>query len=342
MPKRNARVAFRLRAPGAREVRLGSPDLQGLGKGEMIRDPAGIWNLAVDNVVPGAYRYRFLVDGVETLDPASGSTAESLGNAWSLRLVEGSNLFDLRDVPHGTVARVPYRSTATNGWRRAHVYTPPGYESGRGSYPILHLLHGSGDTDDAWTSVGRAAMIFDNLIADGKMVPAVVAMPAGHTRPAGTPAPDGEFVRDFLESWQPFVESRWRIRRDARHRAVAGLSMGGFHTMELLAARPDDFGTAGVFSAGIGGLLPRPGRPAANPSWETMHADALARLATGKSLRSLWIAIGKDDFLLETSRATSALLQRHMVPHQHVETEGGHTWLVWRDYLSTFAPTCFR
>ncbi|MFM7322465.1 MAG: alpha/beta hydrolase-fold protein [Armatimonadota bacterium] len=341
MPRQN-RLEFRLRAPGARSVRLGSPDIQGVGKGEMTRDATGNWTLAIDGVVPGAYRYRFVVDGVETLDPANGATAESLGNAWSLVLVAGSPLFDLRDVPHGAVSRIPYRSTVVDGWRRAHVYTPPGYESGKGTFPILHLLHGSGDTDDAWTSVGRAAMVFDNLIADGKMVPAIVAMPAGHTRPAGTPAPDGEFVRDFLECWQPLVESRFRVRRTARTRAVAGLSMGGFHSMELLAARPDDFGTVGIFSAGIGGLLPRPGRPAVSPPWEETHRDALARLATAKTLRKLWIGIGKDDFLLETSRATDALLTRHKVPHEHVETSGGHTWLVWRDYLSTFAPACFR
>src|SRR5262249_5953293 len=144
---------------------------------------------ALDPVDPGAYRYLFNVDGVLTADPRNQAASQSNGNVWSVLVVPGSDFMDAADVPHGAVARVYYRSAALGKDRRMTVYTPPGYESGTDKYPVFYLLHGAGDSDDSWTSVGRANFILDNLIAAGKAKPMVVVMPNGHTGPFSFIAP---------------------------------------------------------------------------------------------------------------------------------------------------------
>src|SRR5205085_6584849 len=180
------------------------------------------WEVTLDKVNPGAYRYNFNVDGVTVIDPRNPLTSESNENTWSLVYVPGADFMDTKDVPHGAVAEVTYQSSALNRARRMHVYTPPGYELGKGSYPVFYLLHGASDSDDSWSSVGRAGFILDNLIAAKKSKPMIVVMPAGHTRPfgrgvpasraqggpprAGTQPPPDEFVQDFVTDIMPYVE----------------------------------------------------------------------------------------------------------------------------------------
>src|SRR5262245_50790772 len=208
------RVTFRLLAPNGENVRLTGGDIPGNGQGAaMKKGEDGVWEVVLGPLDPGAYRYTFNVNGVSTVDPRNPSNSESNNNVWSMVYVPGSEYSDTRNVPHGAVASVTYRSSALNKSRRMHVYTPPGYESGKDHYPVFYLLHGASDSDDAWTSVGRAGYIFDNLIAAKKAKPMVVIMPAGHTsqttggRGTGGGASSGpdEFARDFMTDIMPYA-----------------------------------------------------------------------------------------------------------------------------------------
>ena len=175
-------ITFRIFAPKAEAVKLSGSDIPGNGKGApMIKGTNGVWELTIGPIDPGAYRYEFNLDGVPVIDHQNPATSGSRNHVWSLVIVPGSDFMDTRQVPHGVVAAVTYYSKSLQCFRRLHIYTPPGYETGKGKFPVFYLLHGSGDCDEAWTSVGRAGFILDNLIAAGKAKPMVVVMPAGHT-----------------------------------------------------------------------------------------------------------------------------------------------------------------
>ena len=341
------RVTFRILAPKAEAVKLAGTDIPDNPQGTPLAKGAeGVWEGTLGPLPPGAYRYNFDVDGVSVIDPRNPATSESNENAWSLVYVPGSDVMDTRDVPHGAVAAVTYYSKALKRSRRMHVYTPPGYEKGGGTYPVFYLLHGAFDCDDSWTSVGRAGFILDNLIAAGKAVPMIVVMPAGHTGPfafgAPRPATD-EFVADFTGDVMPYAESQYRVQADRAHRAIAGLSMGGGQTLTIGMSRLDDFAYLGVFSSGVFGITGRgPGAGEPGPSFEERHRATLDDAAKKKGLKLLWFATGKDDFLVETSRATVEMLKKHGFTVAYKESSGGHTWANWRDYLAEFAPQLFR
>src|SRR5262245_44356991 len=160
------RVAFRILAPRAESVRLSAGDIPGSGQaGQMTKGTNGVWEVTLGPINPGAYRYNLNVDGVSVIDPRNPATSESNNNTWSLIHIPGSDFMDTRNVPPGAVAAVTYWSTSLNRFRRMHIYTPPGYENGKGQFPVFYLLHGAGDCDDSWSSVGRAGFILDNLIA---------------------------------------------------------------------------------------------------------------------------------------------------------------------------------
>jgi enterochelin esterase-like enzyme len=260
-------------------------------------------------------------------------------------IVSGSNVFDTRAVPHGAVASVLYNSMTLGGIRRMHVYTPPGYESGRDRYPVLYLLHGSGDVDESWSTVGRAGIILDNLIAAGKAKPMIVVMPAGHVNGAGAPlgaeldanasvAGTDPFVKDFITDLLPHIEKTYRVLTDRKSRAIAGLSMGGGQTLNIAIPHLDRFGYIGVFSSGIPANV--------SDAWEHEHLAELDNVAAKRGLQLLWFGTGKQDFVMETTQSTLALMKKHGFAPVFVESEGGHTWLNWRDYLSEFAPQLFR
>ncbi|MGD0200204.1 MAG: alpha/beta hydrolase-fold protein [Bryobacteraceae bacterium] len=350
------RVAFHIRAPQAQSVRLIGTDIPGNLQGTaMTKGDNGIWEITLGPIDPGAYRYNFTVDGVPVIDPVNPAVSESNNNVWSLFYVPGAEFMDIRDIPHGTVAAATYYSRVLKRFRRMHVYTPPGYEMGRGKYPVFYLLHGAGDCDDSWTSVGRAGFILDNLIAANKAKPMVVVMPAGHTsrgfRERG--APD-DFVQEFLDDILPYAESHYRIIADRQHRAIAGLSMGGGQTLNIAIPHLDRFAYVGVYSAGVFGIagpVRPPGAPPATPSapappsgpaWEEQHAAELDNAAAKRGLRLLWFGTGADDFLIGTTRATVDMLKKHGFQPVYQESPGGHTWINWRNYLNEFAPQLFQ
>ena len=331
-------VTFRLYAPKAETVKLGSEFKN--GNLDMTKADNGVWSVTA-TVDPGTYRYTFNVDGVRTLDPKNPLLSESVGNANSMFVVPGAPYMDVADVPHGAVAVINYKSTALAGrMRRMHVYTPPGYElGGREKYPVFYLLHGAGDNDDCWTSVGRANYILDNLIAAKKAKPMIVVMPAGHTS-AGrfTPGSGDEFLKDFTEDVVPYVERHYRVLTDRKDTALAGLSMGGGQTLSLFGAHPERYAYVGVFSSGV---LARQS-PTSVEDWGTEHAATLDSPAAKKGLKLLWFSTGSEDRLLPISKSTVEMLNKHGFKAEFDESAGGHTWINWREYLNHFAPLLFQ
>jgi enterochelin esterase family protein len=344
-------VVFRVYAPQAQNVRLSGGDIPGNNPGATLtKGDNGVWEATLGPIDPGAYRYNFNVDGVATIDPRNPSISQSNNNVWSMFHIPGADFMDTKDVPHGAVAAVTYYSTVLKKFRRMHVYTPPGYEGGQGRFPVFYLLHGAGDCDEAWTSVGRAGFILDNLIAAKKAKPMVIVMPAGHTG-SGAFQPGGPdaFVQEFSTDIQPYAESHYRVYTDRANRAIAGLSMGGAQTLNIAVPNLAKFAYVGVYSSGVLGIVPRAGRegapppaPATGPSWEQQHLAELDNAGARKGLKLVWFSTGKDDFLMPTKIATVDLLKKHGFDPVFKESLGGHTWINWRNYLNEFAPQLFQ
>jgi enterochelin esterase family protein len=361
-------VTFRVLAPTAQTVELRSPgDIPGVGgRGvappQLTKNADGVWERTFGPLPAGAYRYVFNINGVPVVDSRNPSTSQTNTTVYSLAVVPGSDVFDTKNVPHGAVAAVYYNSTALGGIRRMHVYTPPGYETGRDRYPVLYLLHGAGDVDESWSSVGRAGFILDNLIAANRAKPMIVVMPAGHVNGAGAalggvvPAAAAQgmpgvgsgpdpFANDFQTDLMPYIEKNYRVLTDRQSRAIAGLSMGGNQTLNIAIPHLEKFAYIGVFSSGIisGG---RGAAPADNTpfgeAWEKQNLAALDNAAAKRGLNLLWFSTGKEDGLIATTRNTVELLKKHGFKPVFIESEGAHTWLNWRDYLSSFAPQLFQ
>jgi enterochelin esterase family protein len=344
------KITFRILAPKVESVRLTGGDIPGLGQGsQMTKGTNGVWEVTIGPINPGAYRYNFNVDGVSVIDPRNPATSESNNNTWSLVNVPGADWMDTMDVPHGAVASVTYYSTALKRFRRLHVYTPPGYELGKGKFPVFYLLHGAGDSDDSWTSVGRAGFILDNLIAAKKAKPMLIVMPAGHAgafRMGGPRPAVDEFAQDFLDNIMPLIEKNYRVYTDRKSRALAGLSMGGGQTLNIGIPNLEKFAYLGVYSSGVFGITGggRGGstNAPAGPSFEEQHRAKLDDAKLKKGLRLFWFATGKDDFLVATSRATVEMFKKHGFDVVYKETDGAHTWINWREYLNEFAPQLFQ
>jgi enterochelin esterase-like enzyme len=336
-------VTLRLRAPSAERVDLVSGgDIPGVpiqGGLALTKSADGVFAVQLPALASGAYRYRFSVDGVATNDPSNPSTSESNGNAWSLFYVPGADFMDTQRVAHGSIGEVHYYSTVLNRTRRMHVYTPPGYERNRDVYPVFYLLHGAFDGDDSWSTVGRAGFILDNLIAAGEARPMIVVMPDGHTSRFGGGGAGGlniaDFVREFTRDIKPHVETNYRIRGGRAATAIAGLSMGGAQTLDIAFGNLASYAYVGVYSSGVFGI-------ADNADWENRHRAQLDDAALKRGLELVWFSTGKDDFLLDTTKATVAMLERHDFDVDYEESAGGHTWINWREYLTKFAPELFR
>jgi len=343
------KVTFRLSAPKAGEVSVSGEWMEGFGASEkMNKDEEGIWSLTVGPLAPEFYGYTFNVDGVTVLDPANANHKRDGQRVNCILLVPGkeSALYEVKDVPHGTLSKVWYKSPTLNLTRRMYVYTPPGYEGGTDKYPVFYLLHGGGGDEDAWSTLGRTPQILDNLIAEGKALPMIVVMPNGNAYQAGTPgeipAPaglssmsreermkfSGMFEKSLVADIVPFIEKNYRVRKGKDNRAIAGLSMGGGHTFRTTIDNPKMFGYIGVFSAG-----------ARNVDEQT--ENQLKKLKAGNKL--YWVACGVDDSLAYAgSQNLVAVLEKLGIKHTFRESTGGHTWANWRIYLSEIAPLLFK
>jgi len=342
----DGKVSFRLRAPKAEKVLLVSGELQPVLKASSVameKGEDGVWSLTVGPLPPGIYDYAFNVDGVVLTDPSSRNVFGNRQGSRGFVEVPGPKgqprADEWRDVPHGAVTIHWYDSSASGTRRRLHVYTPPGYaKDAERKYPVLYLLHGSGDNDSHWMLLGRANVSADNLLADGKMVPMLIVMPDGHVRerPAGPPDPKTRlearqaFEKDLLENVVPLVESTYRVRTDAASRAVAGLSMGSAQALGVGLGHPERFAWVGAFSGAL---------RLDDPVVAALRADP-AR--ANERLKLLWLAIGKDDGGLKNKQELAAALKEMGVRHEYHETEGAHRWSVWRQYLAEFLPRLFH
>ncbi len=329
------RVTFRLRAPQSKEVSV-SGEWAGGGKAiPMTKDASGLWSVTVGPIEPDLYGYGFTVDGVGMLDPSNTFMKPMRSNRTSVLevLADKPTMQDFQDVPHGAVHVHAYRSKAVGAIRSLHVYTPPGYDKNPAArFPVLYLFHGSGDNDATWTAVGRAHFILDNLIAQGKAKPMVVAMTDGHAAP-NTPEARGRntelFSRDLMGDVMPLVEASYRVKNDRLNRAIVGLSMGGGQSLTVGLNHPELFAWVGGMSSAIN---------APEQTFATALGDAKA---TNAKYKLVWLGIGKDDFLLKANQQFDELLTAKGVKHTFKLTEGNHSWPVWRRYLVDFAPLLF-
>jgi enterochelin esterase-like enzyme len=343
-------VRFRIWAPSASEVKLhaegpeATPNITPEETSKyrdgvpMVKGEQGIWETAIGPIEPGVYRYTFTVDGVSTTDPRNPLTSQSLTHASSLYEVPGADFMEYRPgVPHGAISCVYYDSSVIGGQRRMHIYTPPGYETGTARLPVLYLLHGGGDSDDSWSTVGRAGAILDNLIAAGKAVPMIIVMPAGHISTDFRLTPGfrmghDAFNEDVVKVVVPYVDAHYRTVADRDHRAVAGLSMGGVQTLTIALTDAADFAYVGVFSSG---WFP-------NSIKEEEDTTVAQYRASGKPFRLFWVDAGKYDIALQNSHSTVAILKKAGIEVEEHESGGFHAWNNWRDYLNQFSTLIFR
>lgn len=340
------RVAIQIYAPKASEVTVGG-DFSSTNKPvSLVKNEQGVWSTVLGPLRPDYYTYTLMVDGVRTMDPKNPVVKQGISSLENVMAVPGAETAfeDNRAVPHGEVREVWYSSGSLNMMRRMHVYTPPGYEKGNGKYPVFYLLHGGGDDDSGWNTVGRAGFILDNLLAAGQAKPMIVVMPngsmpmppaTGQTNPMqGLSTMRDLFASEFLKDVMPYVEKTYRTLPTRENRALAGLSMGGFQTLDVSLTRPELFDYVGVFSSGFFG-------PAIDEA-ETKYAKALNDASFNKSKKLFWIGIGKEDFVMDANKKTLALLDKHKIKYQYKETTGGHTWINWRQYLNEYVPLLFK
>lgn len=340
----DGRVTFRFRAPNAQKVEVaieGQPDRM-----PMQKDDQGVWTLNTRAIEPDFYGYSFFADGVGLLDPSNYLIKPNLLSPQSEVHVPGlkSLPWELNDVPHGEVHHHFFHSKVADIDSDFYVYTPPQYRSeATQNYPVLYLLHGFSDDASGWTAVGRANVIFDNLIAQGKMKPMIVAMPLGYgdygvIRRGWGSWNDKDLARHNLSNFTtmllteiiPQVEASYRVRTDRESRAITGLSMGGAESLLTGLNHLDQFAWIGGFSSG--------GLDLQDFTAEFPNLDATAN----QKLKLLWIACGTEDGLIKINRNFKSWLKDKGVQFTDVETPGMHTWMVWRRNLAAFAPLLFR
>jgi enterochelin esterase-like enzyme len=329
-------ITFRLPAPKASEVTVSGGFAQ--GPQPMQKDDAGLWSVTLGPVEPEIYSYTFTVDGVRNIDPNNPNLQPGVRSTSSQVEVPAAQpqFYDPQARPHGDVHINLYESKSLGVTRSVYVYTPPDYEKQKGKYPVLYLLHGAGDTETGWVAIGRANVILDNLLAEGKARPMIVVMPFGYAQPGigfGSIFPSlpkrEEFERDLLQDVMPFVEKRYRISSRPDQRAIAGLSMGGAQSLSIGLGHRELFQWIGIFSAG----MPLTADP------EKTMTDLIG---ANKKIKLLWIAIGRKDQGFESAQRLSEFLEKHDIKNQFHPSDGAHTWMNWRHYLNDFIPQLFN
>jgi enterochelin esterase-like enzyme len=343
------RVTLRFRAREATSVQLVGEITQGRGPQPMAQDAEGLWTITLGPLPPEIWSYNFRVQGVDVTDPSNPAIKPAPPGQSMSSFVEvpgdSPSFYDAKAVPHGEVRMVLYESKAMGVTRWLWVYTPPGYDKSNSRYPVLYLLHGNGEAQNGWVMNGRANIILDNGIAEGKVAPMIVVMPQGHALQGANVGPlvrlTGEtsmfsprFSTDLLEDVVPLVERTYRVRADAAHRAIAGLSMGGGQALTIGLANPNRFAYVLGYSAAVRGQF-------ANMD-ETLATLGRTPRGAADAFRLVWLGCGRQDFLFKDNKAFLDSLMKTGVKVTYHETEGAHVWSVWRNYLHETLPLLFR
>ena len=343
-------VTFRLHAPNANSVYVRGDFMQ--GPQAMTRSENGVWSFTTPVLPSELYTYSFVVDGLMVNDPLNVHFRRDVASVLNTLFVPNgrADLYMVQNVPHGSVTRRWYYSPILGKQRRITIYTPPGYETSGNNYPVLYLLHGMGGDEEAWISLGRTAQILDNLIAQGKAQPMIVVMTNGNVAQQAAPGEsaagfyrptmalpntmDGRFEEHFIDVIN-FIDAQYRTIPQKSGRAIAGLSMGGFHTIHISHFLPNTFDYIGLFSAAV---MPR------DTTSSVVYADIPGNLRRQmeNGFQLYWIAMGREDFLVNACIEYRALLDSMGFPYEFHSTEGGHTWRNWRIYLSQFVPRLFQ
>lgn len=348
----NKTVTFRIKAPKAVKVQV-LGDFLSKGVADLVENKEGVWEYTTpEPLAPELYSYAFVVDGLKVNDPNNVYMIRDVATVNNIFIVGGerADLYKVNKVPHGSVAKVWYHSPSLGIDRRMTVYTPAGYETSGKRYPVFYLLHGMGGDENAWSELGRAAQILDNLIAQGKAEPMIVVMTNGNADLEAAPGEsslgymppttrlgktmEGSFETHFPEVVK-FIDKNYRTKANKKNRAIAGLSMGGFHSLHISKQYPDMFDYVGLFSAAI-----MPGKNATSPIYKDMEGKLKLQFAKKPAL--YWIAIGKTDFLYKANREYRKLLDEKGYPYEYFENEDGHIWRNWRIYLTEFTPRLFK
>lgn len=357
----NNTVTFRFKAPKAVRVQL-TGDFLPVQKNAKFEAPGivdlkegqeGVWEYTTpEPLKPELYSYSFIVDGLRMNDPANVYLIRDVSTLTNVFIIGGdrADFYKVNPVPHGTVSRIWYDSPALGLERRMTVYTPAGYETSGKRYPVLYLLHGMGGDEEAWISLGRTAQILDNLIAQGKAKPMIVVMPNGNASQEAAPGEssrgmvpptmqlpktmEGSYEQAFPEIVK-FIDKNYRTIKSKSGRAIAGLSMGGFHSLHISKQYPDMFNYIGLFSAAI-----MPNKEVSSSIYENMEGKLKVQFDKNPAL--YWIAIGKTDFLYKANEEYRKLLDEKGYKYTYYESDGGHIWKNWRIYLTEFVPMLFR
>ncbi|MBE6275566.1 MAG: esterase [Bacteroides sp.] len=349
----NNTVTFRLSAPKAVKVQL-TGDFLPQGVADLKEGKDGVWEFTTpEPLASELYSYAFIVDGLRMLDPSNVFLNRDVNTVVNIFIIGGGqgDLYQVNNVPHGTVSKVWYDSKVLEKRRRMTVYTPAGYETSGKRYPVFYLLHGSGGDEEAWMDLGRTAQILDNLIAQGKAKPMIVVMTNGNGGREATPSqasggmkqPDNRTARGkagaFEESFPEivnYIDKHYRTIKKKSGRAIAGLSMGGGHTLQISKEYPDMFDYVGLFSSSI---RLNSNANSASPVYENILGKLKIQFA--KNPKLYWIAIGKDDFLYKANAEFRKVLDENGLKYEYFENGDGHIWRNWRIYLSMFAPRLF-
>ena len=310
------------------------------------------WSITLRNLEPDLYMYHYIIDGMKVLDNENANVLRDVKNVMNTFVLDpkGDSPVAVHDVPHGEVRAVWYDSPTLGMKRRMMIYLPPGYEESRQKYPVFYLLHGTGGDETVWLEQGHAAQVFDNLIANGQAEPMIVVMPNGHTDTPAAPGmgPDNNEQPTFAhKQWMEgtfetsfndiinWVDSHYRTRPVKRYRAIAGLSMGGYHSLYISANQPEDFAYVGLFSAAIGRM---------DKGKSKIYDDLESKLITQfkQHPRLYWMGIGKDDFLYKDNAEFRQLLDKNRLRYTYHESGAGHEWANWRDYLVIFTQLLFK
>lgn len=332
------RVVFKVKAPNAHKVQID------LGKKyDMVKDSSGFWHVTTDSISRGFHYYSLLIDDVALADPASETFYGMSRQASGIEIpYKEGGFYALKDVPHGDIRIKKYFSKASNSWREMYVYTPPGYDKSTEKYPVLYLLHGGGEDQRGWATQGRTDLILDNLIAEQKAKPMVIAMLDGNFYGnGGGIAGFGEaqlraFENELKTAAIPFVESTFNVETDAQHRALAGLSMGGLQTLYAGIKNTNLFSYLGVFSSGWWANNTK----LSDPQYEFMKNNAST---INSNLKELWVSMGgKEDIAHANCQIMLKKFDEMGVKYKYSEYAGGHTWPVWRHDIFLFSQLLFK